>query len=279
MTEILSAEAAQEITQSFFNNMDLRRVIQTLLVIVVACVIRMVAQKFFARWRNSRLEQTFKLTQGTTAGVLLRLINAAYIMLVVFIILELYGVNVRGLLASIGILSAVVGLAMQDLLKDLIMGVRIFTEHTFKVGDIVEYNGQRARVVSFGLKTTELYLLANDGTLYLANRLISEITRFEPSVHCAYLDLPFSYKEDPAKVEELLTSLIPEINGLEGVSKAAYGGLSKFEPSRAMYRMTFCCAPELEKSRMRTVNQMVLHAAHERGFRIPCDLPQPGENS
>jgi len=43
-------------------------------------------------------------------------------------ILEVYGVDTKSLIASLGVLSLVAGLALQDTLKDFVSGITIILE-------------------------------------------------------------------------------------------------------------------------------------------------------
>ena len=54
------------------------------------------------------------------------------ILCVVLTILQINGVNVTSMIAGLGIASAIIGLAFQDLLKDVITGVHIVTDNFFQ---------------------------------------------------------------------------------------------------------------------------------------------------
>jgi small-conductance mechanosensitive channel len=55
------------------------------------------------------------------------------------IILDINGVNISSLVAGLGVVGIIVGLALQDALKDIIMGKNIITGHFFQVGDVIKY--------------------------------------------------------------------------------------------------------------------------------------------
>ncbi|MDO4492528.1 MAG: mechanosensitive ion channel family protein [Clostridia bacterium] len=271
MNNIISDAQGNEITSSILQNIDLPRILLTIGIIGVAVFINRFVKRMYANWIKSHPGDQSAFLRSTVGNVVVRGIKAVFVVMVAGLVLDLYGVDLGGIFAGIGILSAVIGLAMQDYLKDIIMGIRILTEGIFHVGDIVEYKGMRSKVMGFGLTSTELYIIPNDGTLYLANRLIGEITRFEPTVHRAYLDIPFSYKDDPAAIGKLLTDLLPEIDALPGCSDAQFSGIWSFELRYTTYRVSFLCPPEVEIARSQTVNFMVRSAAHKAGLLAPAD--------
>ena len=93
------------------------------------------------------------------------------------VILEVNGVNVTSLVAGLGLLSAIVGLALQDFLKDVIMGIHIITDHFFSVGDVVRYGDIEGVVIGFTMKTTRLRNIYDQTITTVCNRNISEITK------------------------------------------------------------------------------------------------------
>ena len=60
------------------------------------------------------------------------------VIVVVLAVLSLWGINVSTILAGLGITTAIIGLAFQDLAKDIIAGIAIITEDQFEIGDVIE---------------------------------------------------------------------------------------------------------------------------------------------
>ena len=59
-------------------------------------------------------------------------------LLALILVLQIHGVNVSSLVAGLGIIGAIVGLALQDMLKDVIMGMNILTGGVFRRGGCSE---------------------------------------------------------------------------------------------------------------------------------------------
>lgn len=71
-------------------------------------------------------------------------------MIIIFValaILSLYGINVKSILAGVGITAAIVGLACQDIAKDLLAGIFIVAEDQYEIGDTIEIDGFMGEVV------------------------------------------------------------------------------------------------------------------------------------
>ncbi|MFX4222172.1 MAG: mechanosensitive ion channel family protein [Thalassobaculum sp.] len=72
-------------------------------------------------------------------------------------VLEVWGVNVAGLLAGLGLVGVAVALGAQDLFKNLISGILILAERRFENGDWIEVDGViEGTVVQIGFRSTSI---------------------------------------------------------------------------------------------------------------------------
>ena len=99
------------------------------------------------------------------------------VFLIAFItVLQINGVNVSALVTGLGIVGIVVGFALQDVLKDFVMGNNIMLDHFFVVGDVVKYGNVTGKIVSFNIKVTRILDIDTGNFLTVSNRNISEMT-------------------------------------------------------------------------------------------------------
>ena len=116
----------------------------------------------------------------TVSQLLSSVLKYLMIVLTILVVLADLGVNVTSLVAGLGILTAVVGLAFQDMVKDLIAGVTIIIEEQFCVGDTVVLDGFKGTVISIGLRTTEIK--NNSGEVKIvANRNVDGLINYNKS--------------------------------------------------------------------------------------------------
>ena len=83
------------------------------------------------------------------------IINISKYTIIIFLILKLLtilGINVRGIIAGLGVVSVVIGLALQDIMKDVLSGIFIIIENQYDVGDEVEINKYQGYVTELGLR-------------------------------------------------------------------------------------------------------------------------------
>lgn len=197
--------------------------------------------------------------------------------LAVLTVLQINGINVSSMVAGLGLASAVVGLALQDLLKDAIMGMHIVTDHFYAVGDVVSYNGIEGVVVDFTAKTTKLRCLDDNSILSICNRNISEIRKLS---NFSILDVPLSYQEDAHRVRQVLEELCIRIRQVEDVEDCLYKGAGSFGDSAVIYKIFLYCPPEKKYALRRAALQILQEGLQEAGLSIPynrldvCSVPQ-----
>lgn len=125
-----------------------------------------------------------------------------------FYCLYLLGIDSSKLLASAGILSLIIGLGAQSLIKDIIAGIFIVFEGDFRVGDIVTIANYRGTVMDIGLRTTKI--LGADGNIKIYNNSeISGILNMTQEASYAICTIDIEYGQDLEYVEEVLNRELP----------------------------------------------------------------------
>ncbi len=199
-------------------------------------------------------------------GVLQLLVVVGAIVLV----LQVNGENVNSILAGLGLISAIVGLALQDVLKDYLMGIHIIKDHYFMVGDVVKYENIEGEVISFTMQTTTLRNI-DDGTVTtICNRNITEITKM-PASCMVNIDLPLSYDEDISNVNKVLAQIAAQIAEVPGIDRCLYKGTQDFDRSAIVYRLRFFCPPASKPERRRDALRVVQNGLETAGIHIPYD--------
>jgi moderate conductance mechanosensitive channel len=131
----------------------------------------------------------------TVADVIKR---AAYVVIglvAILMILEEIGVDIRPLLASLGIVGLAIGLGAQTLFRDVISGIFILAENHYQVGDVVEIGNKTGTVERMSLRVTRVrdvhgivHIIPNGEIRTVANRT-REWSR-------AIVDVGVTYEDD-----------------------------------------------------------------------------------
>lgn len=126
------------------------------IVFVIYLILRRILTVAMKRAGGKKATPAQKQRIETVSQMLRSVLKYTMLIIVLLVVLADLGVNVSSLVAGLGILTAVLGLAFQDMIKDFIAGVTILVENQFSVGDIIEVDGFKGEVISVGLKTTEI---------------------------------------------------------------------------------------------------------------------------
>ena len=107
-----------------------------------------------------------RLAQVRTLSGIIRTTGLAIIGLIAGLqFLDALGVNLAPLLASAGVAGIAIGLAAQNIVKDVLNGILILIEDQFNVGDTVRLAGLAGTVEAMTLRKTTVR--DADGTLYM----------------------------------------------------------------------------------------------------------------
>ena len=125
-------------------------------------------------------------------------------------ILDTVGVNFGPLLASAGIAGVAIGLAAQNIVKDMLNGILIIIEDQFNVGDTVRLAGLAGTVEAMTLRKTTVR--DADGTLYvIPNSQITTVANLSIGYSVATVNVSVDYSANPDEVLKLLTSIANEV--------------------------------------------------------------------
>lgn len=166
---------------------------------------------------NSRIKIKTNLTKHeqrsreTVLVLLKNIIKTIIVVIAILSILQVFGVNTSALVAGVGAASVIIGLAFQDLLKDLLVGVAIILESQFAIGEIVEINGFKGEVIGLSLKSTRLKSYTGEVRI-ISNRTINEVTNYSLGNVLVKVIVSVSYEDDIKKVEKVLENLFSELN-------------------------------------------------------------------
>ena len=178
----------------------------------------------------------------TVVSLINNIIKYVILIIVLIMILNLYGINTTTIIASLGAISVIIGLAFQDIIKDLLAGIFIILDNSYAVGDWVEINGFKGEVVSFGLKTTKIRAYTGE-TKILSNSSFTEVINYNLSHSKLIINIPVSYDIDISKLENILEASITKIKKINNVYNSKLLGVDSFAESAIMYSLEVECAP------------------------------------
>lgn len=141
-----------------------------------------------------------------TLGILIsNIIRYTALIASIFFTLQNFGVETSALITSASVLTLVFGLGCQSFVADMVAGVFLIFEGTFRVGDIVTVDGWRGEVVEIGLRSTNVKNELGNVKVFQNSR-ISGAINMTRDLTCAVCDIILPPGEPLEAYEEKLTA-------------------------------------------------------------------------
>ena len=110
----------------------------------------------------------------TLGCIIISIGNIVIYVIILFMILNLFGVDIRPILAGAGVIGLAIGFGAQSLVKDFVSGLFILIENQYSVGDRVKIGSSEGKVVKISMRST---ILRDDEekTYYFSNGSINNV--------------------------------------------------------------------------------------------------------
>ncbi len=146
----------------------------------------------------------------------------------ILIILNSLGLSIAPLLATLGIGSLAVALALQDTLSNIFSGFYIIIARQVKIGDYIKLEtGEEGYVMDITWRTTKIRMLPNNAILVPNEKLTKSIITnyYLPDKELAVLvNIGVHYQSDLVKVEHITREVAKDI------MRIVPGGIPDFDP-------------------------------------------------
>ena len=177
------------------------------------------------------------------------------------------GVNLSPLLASAGVAGVAIGLAAQNIVKDVLNGVLILIEDQFNVGDTVRVAGVAGVVEAMTLRKTSIR--DADGTFYvIPNSQITTVANLSVGYSVATVNVSVDFSANPDKVLEMLKKIAMEVRSSEPfrdvfVADPQILGVDQVKGSEIIFPVVFKTLPTRQYAPVREFRRRVRLALEE----------------
>jgi small-conductance mechanosensitive channel len=207
----------------------------------------------------------------TFASVACKTVRAITVVVVILSAISMLPINFAPILTGAGVVGIAIGLAAQDLLKDLLAGISILIEDRFGVGDWIEWGSYAGSVESVNLLYTQLRTIQGglvtipNADLRVVNNLSNEWAQVDFQVSIAYsadLDLALRALEEEANG-------LAEDRGDDVLGVPDLKGVNVLGPSGVVLRLFLRTKPLLQWDIERELNKRVKVRFQSEGIEIP----------
>lgn len=186
-------------------------------------------------------------------------------------ILNVYGVETTSIIASLGIVGAIIGLAFQDTIKNLLSGISIIFDNHYMQGDIVTINNFKGEVIELGLQTTKIKAY-NGEVMIIDNSLITSVVNHSMFDTKLIIDIPVVKTVTIDKFEEILKNINLEIIKLDSVkNEMVLLGIEKLNTNNYIYKIEIDCVANNHYSVKREFMKLLKEQYEKNKIKVPSE--------
>ena len=230
----------------------------------LACVLYV-----FQKLLNQVLYRIAKVANIRNETILLLLRDALkYCCALIFLYVGLakFGIDTRALWASAGVLSLMVGFGAKDLISDVIAGLFIIFEGTYKIGDYITVDDWLGTVEKIGIRYTKISYYSD--SKIINNSAVRDIVIYDGE---EILKIPIPYETDLREIEKLFERELPLMEEkIPGLIKAPrYQGVNSFDESCVTIRISLLCKPDMRLEAAREAKRQIKLLFDREKINIP----------
>ncbi len=201
-----------------FQSPILRNVIDSCIIFVTLLFVLRIIDNFAKQWPKEWKVKTRTTADERLIPLFQKLLKAVVIILAVFFILSSWNVNITPLLTGAGIAGIAIALAVKEPIANILGGIQLVLDKTFKVNDKVELeSGELGVILDIGLRSTKIRTYDNETIYvpngYLANAKIKNFSQPDVSIRVkVYFGV--EYGSDTEKVRQVVHSALSQIGTL-----------------------------------------------------------------
>lgn len=247
-----------------------KEIVGPVIIILVSIFLYFTLKFIIKKIFSIRIRKVDPKRSKTVMALTNNIVKYLIIIVAVLSVLNVYGIDTTTIIASLGIVSLVLGLAIQDTIKDFISGVTILSEDQFSVGDYVTINSFSGYVVSLGLKTTKLRAYTGE-IKFISNRMITEVINHSIDYSLALIDISIPFEQNIDKAMKVLKDMCFDLNGkIDGLKgDLEVLGVEKFLDSGIVIRITAKTEPMKQYQIKREILKNIKEVFDKNKINIP----------
>lgn len=256
-----------EMINELFKETWFSRILYSMITIIFSYLMyRFIITFFISSIEKSNLKKSDNKRAKTYIKLIRSIVKYTMIIITVFVLLQINGVNISSMIAGVGIISIILGFAIQDALKDIIKGFDIISDSYYQVGDVIKFDNITGKVLSIGLKTTKVEDVNTFNIVSIANRNIEKVEVVSNMIN---IDIPISYDIKVTKAEKVINEIVDIISKDENTDKCEYRGINDISTSFLKYHIKVYCNPINKVQVRRDALRYIMTTLEKNKISIP----------
>ena len=213
-----------------------------------------------------------KETRARTVCSLTRsILSYAAVLLSVYFGLRALGVDMTASLASVGVVTLIIGFGAQSLIEDVLTGIFLIAEGRYNVGDILVLDDFRGKVVDISVRTTTIEDAGGNHKI-INNSEIRNFQNRSQKTSLAVSTVSVGYDADLRAVEAVIADALPAIfeeNRAVFLDVPQYIGVEELGESGVVLKFIVSATEENVFAARRALNRSLKLLFDEKGIDIP----------
>lgn len=270
-------ELLKQIVSNGANKIDImligKSIIEFILFFIVLRLINKTLYLFFDKIISKIKDNETKKHYHTLRQLGVYIVDAIITLFFVTNILENFGINMKPILATAGVLGVAVGFGAKKIVEDIFTGLSIILTGQVRVGDYVTINNSTGTVEKFTL-TMIILRTFNGDVHYLRNGQIDTIINQTKDFSYPLFNFSVAYNTNITHAMHVLKELGQELRETPEYSKYVLSdievfGLNEFQDSAIIIQCRIKTTPQEQWMIKRKFNQMVKERFEKERIEIP----------
>ncbi|MGM5482797.1 MAG: mechanosensitive ion channel family protein [Nanobdellota archaeon] len=202
------------IKQLGLGNSVLIPIAKTIIILIIMHSFNIIVEDILEFWEkrlkrvaNTRVDEALFVVAHNCSKIIIVFLALVFILLTWGLAQEL-----KGVLLSLSVMGVVLGIALKETFSNIISGLSLMLDHTFKSNDLIQLESNEMGVVKkIGLRATKLETFDNEiltvPNSSLANSKVLNYTQPDPSTRIT-IEVGVEYGSNPERVEKILLKVI-----------------------------------------------------------------------
>ena len=183
----------------------------------------------------------------------------------------LLGAPTASVLASAGVISVVVSFGAQTFLADIIAGLFIIIEGTYKVGDMITVDNWHGQVVEINIRNTKLRDLITDDDKVINNSMIRTLINFSETPSWCATKVGVDYEQNIPELEAIFerekAAMVKNIP--KAIGEIVFLGIEEFADSCIILKFQVHCKNQDYLPVKRALNREIKLMFERNGINVP----------
>jgi len=244
------------------------------LLVISVKLLRWFSNKFFLKLVEKTAFEERRAQILTIKNIIMHSVEVVFFAIYIMNMLFLFGIDVRPLLATAGVLGVAIGFGAKRFVEDIITGLTIILEGQIRVGDFVDIHGMKGVVEKITLPLITIRAVDSGAVHFIRCGYIDTINNY--TMHYAYaffpLDVAYETNIDHAirtikKAYDILKEN-PEYKELI-IDDIEIFGLDEFRESSLCIKARIKTQPKGQWTIKRAFNKIVKEQFDKENIEIP----------